>query len=170
MPGSGRSVRPRPAAYWIATALVSTELALGGAADVLRIPYVTHVIEHLGYPQYFLVVIGVWKLLGAVALVVPRFPRLKEWAYLCRRGLQLHGRHRAHLAVGNGILVLVYPAFQIGLVWASWALRPPPRRDPRPTELPLAGVRRVAKREVGAAGRTPHGCTVLDGPGPRSGK
>ena len=44
-------------------------------------PQVRSLIEQLGYPQYFLVILGIWKLLGAVALVIPRFPRLKEWAY-----------------------------------------------------------------------------------------
>ena len=54
---------------------------MGGAWDILRVPQVRGLIERLGYPPYFLVILGTWKLLGAVALVIPRFPRLKEWAY-----------------------------------------------------------------------------------------
>jgi uncharacterized membrane protein YphA (DoxX/SURF4 family) len=68
-------------AYWLTTVVVAAELALGGVWDVLRISYVRDVIEHLGYPSYFLVIIGAWKVPGALALVVPRFARLKEWAY-----------------------------------------------------------------------------------------
>ena len=68
-------------AYWVTTALVVFELALGGAWDILRVPQVRGLIERLGYPSYFLVILGIWKLLGAVALAIPRFPRLKEWAY-----------------------------------------------------------------------------------------
>jgi uncharacterized membrane protein YphA (DoxX/SURF4 family) len=68
-------------AYWITTALVVFELALGGLWDILRVPQVRGLIERLGYPLYFLVILGIWKLLGAVALVIPGFPRLKEWAY-----------------------------------------------------------------------------------------
>ena len=68
-------------AYWVTTALVVFELAMGGVWDVLRVPQVRGLIERLGYPPYFLVILGIWKLLGAVALVIPRFPRLKEWAY-----------------------------------------------------------------------------------------
>ena len=50
--------------------------------DILRIEYVREILEQqLGYPAYFSVILGVWKVLGAVALLVPRFPRLKEWAY-----------------------------------------------------------------------------------------
>ena len=73
--------RFRIIAYWVATALVVFELALGGAWDILHVPQVRTLIERLGYPQYFLTILGIWKLLGAVALLIPRFPRLKEWAY-----------------------------------------------------------------------------------------
>src|SRR5271169_6641442 len=68
-------------AYWVTTALLVFELALGGVWDILRVPQVRDLIERLGYPLYFLVILGIWKLLGAVALVIPGFPRLKEWAY-----------------------------------------------------------------------------------------
>lgn len=67
--------------YWVATGLLAFELCLGGVWDVLRTPQVRGIIDRLGYPEYFLVILGIWKLLGAVAVVVPRFPRLKEWAY-----------------------------------------------------------------------------------------
>ena len=67
--------------YWVATGLLAFERCLGGVWDVLRTPQVRGIIDRLGYPEYFLVILGIWKLLGAVAVVVPRFPRLKEWAY-----------------------------------------------------------------------------------------
>ena len=53
-------------AYWTTTALVVFELAWGGAWDVLRVPQVRGLIERLGYPSYFLIILGIWKLLGAV--------------------------------------------------------------------------------------------------------
>lgn len=81
LPSSGFSSRSHIIAYWVTTALVVSELASGGVWDILRVPQVRTLIERLGYPPYFLVILGIWKLLGAVALVVPRFPRLKEWAY-----------------------------------------------------------------------------------------
>src|SRR5512138_3614734 len=118
--------RSRAIAYWLTTVLVAAELAVGGAWDILRTPYVRLVIEHLGYPDYFLVVLGVWKVLGAVALLAPRFPRLKEWAYA---GAVFHytGAVASHLAVGDGAATVAYPIVQIVLVAASWALRPPRR-------------------------------------------
>ena len=61
--------------------MVVFELGMGGVWDVLRVPQVRGLIERLGYPSYFLIILGIWKLLGAVALAIPRFPRLKEWAY-----------------------------------------------------------------------------------------
>ena len=67
--------------YWGTTALLALELVVGGVWDVLRVQQVRVVIDRLGYPAYFLVILGVWKLLGAIAVIVPRFPLLKEWAY-----------------------------------------------------------------------------------------
>lgn len=120
--------RRRAIAYWVTTMVVAMELALAGVWDILRIPYVRGVIEHLGYPAYFLVILGVWKVLGAVALLVPRFPRLKEWAY-AGAVFNYTGAVVSHLAVGDGAVALVYPIIQLGLVGGSWALRPPARRD-----------------------------------------
>ena len=76
-------------AYRVITALVATEAAAGGVSDLLRLSYVVGTLEHLGYPAYFPLILGVWKLLGAVAVVIPRYPRLKEWAY-AGHDLRLH--------------------------------------------------------------------------------
>ena len=115
-------------AYWVTTALLVSELALGGVWDILRVPQVRGLIERLGYPQYFLVILGIWKLLGAVALAIPRFPRLKEWAYA---GVlfDLTGAVASQLA--SGLIdagIMAYPIMMIGMAVASWALRPPSRR------------------------------------------
>src|SRR5215467_670000 len=99
--GSVFSFRSRTIAYWVTTALVAAELAVGGVWDIMRIPYVRTVIEHLGYPSYFLVILGLWKVLGAAALLVPRFPRLKEWAY-AGTFFNYTGALASHLAVGDG--------------------------------------------------------------------
>ena len=120
--------RYRIIAYWVTTTLVVFELALGGVWDILRVPQVRGLIERLGYPQYFLVILGIWKLLGAVALVIPRFPRLKEWAYA---GVlfDLTGAI-ASLSVSGLISVgtMAYPIVMTCVAVASWAFRPPSRR------------------------------------------
>ena len=115
-------------AYWLTTALVVFELALGGAWDVLRVPQVRGLIERLGYPQYFLIILGIWKLLGAVALVIPRFPRLKEWAYA---GVIFDLTGAIASLLFSGLIdagTLAYPIVMTGVAAASWALRPPSRR------------------------------------------
>ena len=76
-----RSPRWRSAGYWLATVAVAAELAVGGLWDIMRLPSVRDLVMHLGYPSYFLVLLGSWKVLGAAALVIPRRPVLKEWAY-----------------------------------------------------------------------------------------
>jgi uncharacterized membrane protein YphA (DoxX/SURF4 family) len=115
-------------AYWITTALVAFELVMGGVWDVLRVPQVRGLIERLGYPPYFPVIIGIWKLLGAVALLIPRFPRLKEWAYA---GVlfDLTGAVASLLASGlANVGTMAYPVVMIGVAFASWSLRPSSRR------------------------------------------
>lgn len=119
--------RGRAIAYWIATMLVAAEMGVGGVWDILRIPYVRAVMQHLGYPTYFLVILGVWKVLGAVALLVPRFPRLKEWAY-AGAFFNYTGAVASHVAVGDGADKFAVLIVFVGVLAASWALRPPARR------------------------------------------
>jgi hypothetical protein len=111
--------------------LVVSELVVGGIWGILRIPYVNAVLAHLGYPAYLNTILGVWSLFGAVALLVPRFPRLKEWAY-AGMVFNFTGAVASHLAVGDSVVTIIYPIFLIGLVAASWALRPASRRDLAP--------------------------------------
>ena len=94
------SSRSHIIAYRVTTALVVFELALGGAWDILRVPQVRGLIERLGYPLYFLVILGIWKLLGAVALVIPRFPRTQGMGLL-RRDFRPDGR--CCIAIGLGL-------------------------------------------------------------------
>lgn len=112
--------------YWAATGLAAFAFAFGGAMDIARGADVQAGLAHLGYPAYFALILGVWKVLGAVALVVPRFPRLKEWAYA---GIvfDLTGAAASHAAVGDAVAKVVVPLVLLGIVAASWALRPQSR-------------------------------------------
>ncbi|MGZ5970135.1 MAG: DoxX family protein, partial [Polyangiales bacterium] len=95
----------------------------------------------LGYPAYFATILGTWKLLGAVAIVAPRYPRLKEWAYA---GIMfdLTGASLSHLASGDPAGKVVTPLVLLGLAAASWALRPSKRvlgtilAEPRAERVP----------------------------------
>jgi hypothetical protein len=110
--------------------LVTAELGGGGMRDVLRTAQVRETVGHLGYPSYFLVILGVWKLLGTAALLAPRFPLLKEWAYA---GVVFAdtGAIASHLAVGYGTGELAVLIPLLALTALSWASRPDGRRVSR---------------------------------------
>ena len=121
------SVPWRSAGYWLATVSVAAELGLGGIWDTARIPYVRDLVTHLGYPSYFLVLLGSWKVLGAVALLAPRRPLLKEWAY-AGAFFTYTGAIVSHLSTGYDLNELPLLAVLTALTVLSWALRPPSRR------------------------------------------
>ena len=116
--------------YWTMTALVAFFIGGGGVAQIWQYRANPHgVVPELGYPLYFFAILGVWKVLGAIAILVPRFPRLKEWAYA---GIffDLTGAAASCAAVGGyGAYAfhVVAPLILTGFTVASWALRPPSR-------------------------------------------
>jgi hypothetical protein len=125
---SGCSGRSCAIAYWVTTGLLVFELCLGGIWDILQVHQVRAVTDRLGYPLYFLEILGTWKLLGAIALAAPRFPRLKEWAY-AGVVFELTGALASHVV--SGFIeagVLLYLIVLTGVTFASWVLRPPARR------------------------------------------
>jgi uncharacterized membrane protein YphA (DoxX/SURF4 family) len=67
--------------YWISTALLCLLMGMGAIPDILKSPDAVALFQHLGYPAYLLPFLGVAKLLGAIVILIPGFPRLKEWAY-----------------------------------------------------------------------------------------
>jgi hypothetical protein len=84
-------------------------------------------VTHLGYPSYFLVLLGSWKVLGAVALLAPRRPLLKEWAY-AGAFFTYTGAIVSHLSTGYDLNELPLLVVLTALTVLSWALRPPSRR------------------------------------------
>jgi len=148
-----RFLRWRSAAYWLATAAVAAELAIGGIWDITRLPSVRELVTHLGYPSYFLVLLGSWKVLGAAALLVPRRALLKEWAY-AGAFFTYTGAIVSHLATGYALSEVAVLTVMTALTMLSWALRPPGRRTPRPApRAPLTAARGTPG--VAAATRVP---------------
>jgi DoxX-like family len=121
------SMRLRSAGYWLATAAVAAELALGGIWDIARLPFVRDLVTHLGYPSYFLVLLGTWKVLGAAALLIPRCPLLKEWAY-AGAFFTYTGAIVSHLTTGYALGEVGLLTVLTVLTVLSWALRPLSRR------------------------------------------
>ena len=124
------TTKTRSIVYWTITILVAFFIGGGGMAQVAQYLAKPHgVVPILGYPMYFFAILGVWKVLGAIAILVPRFPRLKEWAYA---GIffDLTGAAVSCAAVGGygayGFHVIA-PLILTGFTVASWALRPESR-------------------------------------------
>lgn len=113
--------------YWLATLAVTGELGLGGGWDVARLSFVRDLVTHLGYPSYFLVLLGTWKMLGAVALLIPHRPVLKEWAY-AGAFFTYTGAMVSHLVTRYSLGEVPLLAVMTTLTIVSWALRPPSRR------------------------------------------
>jgi hypothetical protein len=120
-------------AYWASTAIIEFELLVGGITDLVRGRAVlvagepvVDILAQLGYPAYLLTIIGTWKLLAGIALIVPRFPRLKEWAYA---GIlfEMTGAAASWIAMGDKTAQFIAPLFFAVMATVSWALRPPSR-------------------------------------------
>ena len=109
--------------YWLSTGLLGLDFLVGGAFQIARSPEAVQGFAHLGYPVYFLTLLGVWKILGAIALFLPRFPKLQEWAYA---GIffDVTAAVVSVIAVGDGVLPALLPLAFVVLTLASWALRP----------------------------------------------
>jgi DoxX-like family len=113
--------------YWVITAMVAFFIGSGGAAELARLQGNVEGLVRLGYPAYFVTIIGFWKVLGAIAILVPRFPRLKEWAYA---GIffNMTGAAATGLFVGVAAWHVVVDLVLAALTITSWALRPASRR------------------------------------------
>jgi hypothetical protein len=125
----GRGHRIQTIAYWVSTIVVTLEMVAGSLWALLQIEFNQAQLQHLGYPLYLDLILGPWKLAAAVALVAPRFPRLKEWAY-AGMFFNFYGAVASHLFRGDGPSKWVVPLVLGALTIASWALRPADRRLP----------------------------------------
>ena len=124
--------------YWASTGLLSLAFAAGGVFDLSGAPAVAESLSKLGYPGYFALILGAWKLLGAVAIAAPGLPRLKEWAY-AGMFFDLSGAALSHAFSGDGADKLMAPVMLSALLVASWALRPASRTlSTRAKESPSA--------------------------------
>ena len=143
---SGSPTRVRMIAYWVVTSYVALALLYSGIAELLDVSIglefssigIATVVAILGYPLYFVYVIGICKILGAIAIAVPRFPRLKEWAYA---GLvfNMSGALLSWLVVtvingvpiparyGSPVFHVINALHLLVLIIVSWALRPESR-------------------------------------------
>jgi uncharacterized membrane protein YphA (DoxX/SURF4 family) len=118
-----KAMTARTVAYWATTAFVVFNILSGGLAELMQLKGNIEGMQALGYPLYVMTILGIWKVLGSIALLAPRFPRLKEWAYA---GIffNLTGAAISHLVVGDEAWHVYYTASVALAALASWALRP----------------------------------------------
>ena len=113
-------------AYWVFTVLAALLFAVPGAALLLRVPHFTADMAGLGYPAYFLTILGIWKLLGAITILSPRLPRVKEWAY-AGMIFDLSSAVISRSVVGENAIKVLPPILVGIIVILSWRLRPAER-------------------------------------------
>ena len=136
---SSRAAWARLIAYWVFTIPVAYELAAGALWELLNIEFIHVTMAHLGYPPYICYTQGAPRIPFVLALLLPRFPRLKEWAYAWAF-FTYAGVAASQFLVGDGPSRWVPTLIFSSVTLVSWALRPPSRRlgDPAPTARPSA--------------------------------
>jgi len=113
--------------YWIATIWISLGMLSTGIVQLLQLEENIQIMQLLGYPMYLLSILGVWKILGVVAILIPKFPLLKEWAYAGFFFL-MTGAMISHTIVKDGMITLFGPTLLLVLTVISWYFRPANRK------------------------------------------
>jgi uncharacterized membrane protein YphA (DoxX/SURF4 family) len=120
----------RMVAYWTVTIILAFSIALSGIGQLMRYGGNVDLVTDIGFPLYVTNILGGWKLLGVIAIVMPGFPRLKEWAYsgifFLMTGAALS--HAFANDYGDYGFHIILPLFYAALGIASWALRPKSRK------------------------------------------
>jgi hypothetical protein len=121
--------RGRLIAYWILTGYLAFESVFSSTWDFnwLNKGFSLGIMQHLGFPPYFLIIKGVATLLAAPVFLLPGLRLIKEWAYFGTFMIYA-GAIASHLGVGDGFKALAGPIVFMAITVASWALRPPSRR------------------------------------------
>jgi hypothetical protein len=114
--------------YWVATLWLSLGMISTGIVQIMKTKDEVDLMAGIGFPVYFLTIIGIWKLLGVIAVLVPKFPLVKEWAY-AGFFFSMTGAIFCHLSVGDsGGADYGGPILLLVLTIVSWYFRPADRR------------------------------------------
>lgn len=113
--------------YWIATVWLSLGMVSTGIVQLIKMKEEADMMAYLGYPLYFLTLLGIWKILGVVAVLLPKFPLLKEWAY-AGFFFSMSGAVYSHIASGDEAKELFGPVLLLILTVVSWYFRPTERK------------------------------------------
>ena len=113
--------------YWIATVWLALGILSSAIVQLLNVKEEVEMINHLGYPLYFPKILAVWKILGLIALFVPRFPLVKEWAY-AGFFFAMSGATISHIVIGDGFGEIFPSLLLLTLTVVSWYFRPESRK------------------------------------------
>ena len=113
--------------YWIFTLWLSLGMVSTGIVQLLKTKEEADMFMHLGFPLYLLTIIGIGKMLGVVAVLIPRFPVLKEWAY-AGFFFVMSGAVISHLIMGDPWNEIFPPMLLLILTMISWYFRPANRK------------------------------------------
>lgn len=113
--------------YWIASIWLALGMLSTGIVQLLKMKEETDMMANLGYPSYLLTLLGIWKILGVIAVLIPKFPLLKEWAY-AGFFFAMSGAVFSHLAIGDGAKEFFGPVLLLVLTFVSWYFRPAERK------------------------------------------
>lgn len=124
---TGKTSKSKLIAYWFTTVLLTLGMLAGGIAQLLHVKWNADGIIHLGFPVYVLNILGTWKVLGVLVLLLPGLTLLKEWAYAGFFFL-MTGAVVAHLASGDPFAGVIWQIIFVLLIVLSWYLRPATRK------------------------------------------
>ena len=113
--------------YWIATIFLSFGMVAGGTQQMFQIDGYNEIVTSLGYPLYLLSILGIWKIFGVIAILLPKFPLLKEWAY-AGFFFVMSGAFVSHIVVGQAFVETVPSLILITMILLSWHYRPADRK------------------------------------------
>ena len=121
------TIKSRTLFYWITTIVSAIAFIVPGIGNVIHLPHFVSDMTHLGYPGYFLTIFGIWKIFGAIAIIIPGFKRLKEWAY-AGMIFDLTGASYSRISSHDEVIMAVVPILITCVVFTSWFLRPQSRK------------------------------------------
>jgi DoxX-like family len=116
--------------YWISTIWLALGMLSTGAVQLFKGKEGAGGVDsiaHLGYPIYFLTILSVWKILGVITVLIPKFPLLKEWAY-AGFFFAMSGAAYSHIASGDPVSELAPSLLLLVLTVVSWYFRPAERK------------------------------------------
>jgi hypothetical protein len=113
--------------YWVSTLWLSLGMLSTGIVQLIKMEAEVSNFTQLGYPVYLLSILGIWKILGVVAVLMPKFPLLKEWAY-AGFFFSMSGAVVSHIIVGDGLNEIFPPLLLLLLTMVSWYFRPADRK------------------------------------------